>query len=1189
MDDPKALEGALLDIVQSYFESDPDRMVRHQIDTFDDFVSNKIEQIVSGFNPIEIPFSYNPEEDIFNYKIYIHMKNLVITPPTIHEKDGSMSMLSPNVARNRNFTYAANMYVDIHFHVTWFEKGKMNESSKIICGVNMGKLPIMVNSKYCVTRDMNVQVHEKSCRYDRGGYFIVNGNEKVIVSQDRIAENKVYVFLDTKLTTNVYVCEIRSVLDNTFSTPKLTSMKTSSKQNLYGTYIRASIHYIKSDIPLFVIMRAFGIETDKHIIDMILSHVKDTSIHEKITSMLQACAYDAVDVKTSVQAYEWLMSNVSMTGSPKEIASKQDIKMAMVRRVLTKDVLPHVGNNHTKKAYFLARMAAKLMMCAVGAAPRNDRDTYINKRVDSPGVLIATLFRQYYGKIIKDMKSMVYKEFSTGTWKTTNNPLNIINMNNLYKIIKFTTIETGIKYALATGNWGVKNMNTKQGVAQVLNRMTYNATLSHMRRINTPMEKSGKLIQPRKLHATQWGMICPSETPEGGAVGLVKNMSVSTSITIASNSAGVRRLLEACDVIPFDERDISASCAKFARYTHVFVNGDLVGHHTEPHVIVQAVKRARRTGQIHIHTSVSWNTLVDEVHVCTEAGRCVRPLVVVDPGTHTNMSQEIVEGIRSKQLSWNDLLCPVISNAPCLAHLADQGTSVVEFVDVEEMNTSMIAMFPKDLFKGSKGDRLPVQHTNVEIHPSLILGVMANNIPFPDHNQAPRVTYQSAMGKQAIGVHVTNYKDRMDTMSHVLNYPQRPLVTTYIAQHLNSHVMASGVNAIVAIATYTGYNQEDSVMINRGALERGLFNSTFYRTYKDHCNKNHSTGEEELFCDPVGMQAKRIKPFNYSKIDETGFAPVNTFVDNGDIIVGKCMPQKQGDTFVYNDNSTVLKNNETGFVDKVCAHNKHCTNINSDGYVFSKVRLRNMRMPVIGDKVSSRHGQKGTIGMVYDQCDMPFTKDGIVPDIIMNPHAVPSRMTIGQLIECIMGKSCATLGTIGNATPFKELDIRDICAILESCGMESCGNEIMYNPRTGEQMRTLIFMGPTYYQRLKHMVQDKVHSRSSSGPIVLMTRQPSEGRARDGGLRLGEMEVECNWAHGCMSFLKERTMECSDNYRLFVCRRCKIPANVNPDAKLYKCFTCGNTTAFSEIRIPYTCKLMLQEIQSMGIATRIDT
>ena len=395
--------------------------------------------------------------------------------------------------------------------------------------------------------------------------------------------------------------------------------------------------------------------------------------------------------------------------------------------------------------------------------------------------------------------------------------------------------------------------------------------------------------------------------------------------------------------------------------------------------------------------------------------------------------------------------------------------------------------------------------------------------------------------------------------------------------YFNANKLPNGLNVVVAIASYGGYNQEDSVLINRGSIERGLFSSTFYRCYKEEENKNQLTGDEDKFCKPDINNILFPKNNNYDKIESDGFVKENTPVDDNDIIIGKIIPIKHN-VYKYRDTSISVKNNESGYVDK------NYININGDGFKFCKVKIRSIREPQIGDKFSSRHGQKGTVGMIYDQCDMPFSKDGIVPDIIINPHAIPSRMTIAQLFECILGKACSINGYNGDSTVFSNIDTH-MFNILEELNFEKHGNEVLYNGMNGEQIHTSIFMGPTYYQRLKHMSSDKVHSRST-GPIVSMTRQPSEGRSSHGGLRFGEMERDCMIAHGAPNFLQERLMKVSDQFECYICNKCGTLSTSIPNSNEYKCNKCKNYLDFSKIYIPYSCKLLFQELQSMSIISR---
>tara|TARA_B110000093_G_C12968443_1_gene410931 strand:+ start:550 stop:4176 length:3627 start_codon:yes stop_codon:yes gene_type:complete len=1196
---PNEFEKYTWNIINKFFQQDKgDYIIKHILASYNDFVLKKLDDVINGFNPIEIYSDYIEDKDLYKYQISITIKNPQISKPIIHEKDGKFKIMTPNEARQRNLCYSGNLYVDMMIEVQYIDYDEETDEIdyKIVCkdkeikNINLGKIPIMVNSNYCV---LNKQIEfrkNNECLYDHGGYFIINGNEKVIVSQDRIAENKTYVFKDNKVSTYSYIAEVRSVPDNIFSPPKLTVLKLSTKETQFGKYIRVIIHHVKHDIPIFILFRALGIESDKEIVEYILYDLEDKK-NLKLLKYLKGSIEDANNCLYKNQAMEYLSNYLSITGYPKEMLLNKNRKINILKSILKEDFLPHVGEHYSNKALYLGYMVNKLIKCSINLLPLDDRDSYINKRIDTPGILMANLFRQYYGKVVRDMKMMIYKEIQHGSWKVNNNYIDIIKSNNIYKIMKSSIIEGGFKYSLATGNWGIKNQlnKNKQGVAQVLNRLTYMATLSHLRRVNTPMEKNGKLINPRKLHPTQWGIICPSETPEGGSIGLVKNLSMMSTISIASDTNLIKNYLKEYKTVSFNgERNM---LKYFNEFTHIILNGNITGYHKNPKYLFQILKNLKRRGCINIYTSISWNYQDNNISITTEAGRAIRPTYIIDNFENKNIlrfnKKHILE-LLNNDINFTELF-DLKSND------INKEQSIIEFLDVEENNTSMISINFKDILKGIKGNTYPSRFNYLELHPSLILGLCASNIPFPDHNQAPRNTYQASMGKQAIGVYTSNFNYRMDTLGNILNYPQIPLVKTKMSDITNCNKLPCGINVIVAIACFTGFNQEDSIMINKSAVDRGLFNSTFLRTYKDQCNKNHSTGEEEKYCNPDPNLTKGYKPFNYDKIDETGFVKENTYVDNNDIIIGKTMPIKnvENDIHQFKDNSISLKQNEQGFIDKTYSNNKYFLNTNNEGYKFSKIKIRSNRIPTIGDKLSSRHGQKGIIGMIYNEEDLPFNKDGIVPDIIINPHAIPSRMTIAQLLECVMTKACINLGTTGDASPFTFKNVNqkrdDIGEILQDNGFNKHCDEILYNPFTGEQMKTNIFFGPTYYQRLKHMVKDKIHSRSANGPIILLTRQPTEGRAREGGLRLGEMEVECSWAHGSLSFLKERLLECSDNYRLFVCKNCHNLSNVNDSKNIYKCFQCGNTTDFSQIRIPYACKLLFQEIEAMSINTKFIT
>ena len=626
--------------------------------------------------------------------------------------------------------------------------------------------------------------------------------------------------------------------------------------------------------------------------------------------------------------------------------------------------------------------------------------------------------------------------------------------------------------------------------------------------------------------------------------------------------------------------DILPSVIAAPGTTKIFVNGNWVGIHRDPKVLLDHFLSLRRKLDIDAEVSIVRDIAESEIRIYTDAGRICRPLFIVDPET-----QELV--IKKSHIARLQLHRES-EEKMTFTNLLLEG--IVEFIDTEEEETAMIAMEPADLLGD---DTYSSTYTHCEIHPCMILGVCASIIPFPDHNQSPRNTYQSAMGKQAMGIYASNYQVRMDTMAHVLHYPQKPLCTTRSMEFLHFRELPSGVNVVVAIMIYTGYNQEDSLIMNQSAIDRGLFRSSYYRCYNDQ-EKATSSGSmqsllSESFEKPSTDNCRGMKFGDYSKLDDDGLVQAGTRISGDDILIGKTSPVSPGigvpSRYTKRDCSTPMKSTDNGIVDNVLL------STTKEGYRFTKVRIRNIRVPQVGDKFASRHGQKGTIGMNYRQEDMPFTAEGIVPDIIVNPHAIPSRMTIAQLIECLLGKVVVFQGCEGDATPFTDVTVEDISKRLHAMGYQRHGNEAMYQGHTGRPLNARVFIGPTFYQRLKHLVDDKVHSRAR-GPVAMLTRQPLEGRSRDGGLRMGEMERDCLITHGCASFMRDRFFCNSDQYRIHVCEMCGLTAQANLKKMTYECrspMCIGKPYKISQIEIPYACKLLFQELQSMCISPRIYT
>lgn len=1114
-------------IIKEYFSRD-NILLSHQIESYNDLIDNILPEIVSNIFPIKINIK---KSDIESIEFLI--KNIRLERPTYTEKNGCNKVMTPNIARTKNYTYSLQVIVDITINNKTSDNSDIYDLKNII----LCKIPIIVKSKYCVYKEDILN----ECKYDTGGYFIINGNEKVLITQEKVVPNIIHLYPSANNNTKYkYISEVKSLSPEAFGVVKTCTVKLTNKSLVFDSKLYIKFPRIKKDIPISIIFRALGCLTDKEILYYIIDN-NNSEIDNIIIKILHGSLLENENIYSEIDAIKYISNYINITNNN----FSDDIKLDYTKNIIKKDLLPHLDTD-IKKLHFLGIMVNKLLKYSLGLIEPSNRDSYQNKRMEVAGVLIGNLIYQGLNKISKDIKLYINKNISDEINSIKDN--RIINELNISKIIKPNYIENILKSALATGNWGLKTTINRQGVSQVLNRLTSMSTLSHMRRISTPIDSSGKLIGPRKLQNTQWGYVCPSETPEGHSIGVVKNLSVTCEIT---NNISIEPILYYLSEHIIDIKEIDILNFDKQLFNKLFINGDIIGYIEKTDLFVNEFKSLRIKKCIHYQSSIYWDIYQNTIYIYTDRGRCTRPLLSNIRNLNINISE-------FKTLKWDDIL----------------NLNIIEYIDFHEVENNLIST---SIYNNNK------KYTHYELDPSFILGVLSSSIPFLNHNQAPRNTYQSAMGKQAIGIPMTNFNHRYDTFTHILYYPQKPIVKTKMMKYFNSDELPSGINVIVAIASYGGYNQEDSVIINQSAIDRGLFNSTFYRTYKDEEKKDQLSGLEDIFCKPDMNKLLHPKPCNYNKLNKNGLINKNTYVSSDDIIIGKITPlmEKRKD-YNYRDNSISPRSNENGFIDN------NFIGINNDGFRFCNTRLRKSKIPQIGDKFSSRHGQKGTVGIVYRQEDMPRTKNGIVPDIIMNPHAVPSRMTIAQLLECILGKACSHLGYDGDGTGFNNTNVNDIINILEKVGYEGTGNEILYDGFNGEQIKTSIYIGPTYYQRLKHMSADKIHSRSS-GPIVSMTRQPAEGRLSHGGLRFGEMERDCMIAHGAAYFLKERLMDVSDKYSVVICNECNMICTGNHKDTIYECKKCNNYGDFTKIYIPYACKLFLQELMAMSIAPRFIT
>lgn len=1239
--------------VKSYL-SVKDHLVSHHINTYDRFVRTNVTNVINQYNPIRLHFDYNPTLKKHLKKVSVSIQAPGFHPPSAKNSSGCVRRVTPSDCRIQKMTYASNLIVDVEIETTVItpriatsgDTGTglpPRESRRVSTarGLCIGRVPVMINSCLCATTLAKASgatpTELGECEVDPGGYFIVSGSEKVLVSVERPADNQIMVYPNMSPPN----ADIKSIPSGASVRPRPFQLKI-VRGALGDDVVRVFVPNVRQNIPIWTVMRALGATTDRHINSILLLGLSPTKVRILADQLLRSSIDDS-DVKTQDKAIEFISRHVSSFGSIKhgEPQAERAVKLAgalryahgsatkrgvgasgatdqekaeldrlkrisYARTIVERDILPHVGKSARKKRLFVGRMFRALAYAVFTRASDDDRDSFMNKRVNAAGALMSQLFSQSYTKVVREIKNTLNKSYAKSSWATPDSFHSIVDPTNIHKYIREPILTKSMRIALSTGNFGAKGSTTLAGISQVLNRLSFCGTLSHLRRVIAPLGNMGKLLKPRALHPTQIYALCPAETPEGQPVGLVKNLALSAHVTVYSDPRPAIQLLLAYGCQDIDDIDDTSLTDVISRSAHVYVDGAWFGITTEPLEVVQKMRRARHRGDLHYHTSISWlrslrhtstGGRLGEVRICGTGGRIVRPMYLLkDGGLHFTATREHV-ALLEEGGCFHSMVHPNLMRST--KHLAP----AIEYIDTAESDTLMIAMTGDNVQSQRRGQQsgVGIRYTHCEIHPSLMLGVLAALIPHCDHNQSPRNTYQSAMGKQSMGLYATNFDKRYGTLAHMMYYPQRPIVQSRIHTALPTSRMPNGQMVIVAIATHGGYNQEDSVIANQSAVERGLMVSTMYKTYRSEERTTEGTTHRDKFCVPDASVTTGMKIGGYDRLEpSTGIALVGQSVGNGDVIIGKVTPQigkgsRCHTIRSYQDSSTVLRNSTGGIVDRTM------TATTDEGGRIARVRVRSVRDASVGDKLSSRHGQKGTIGMVRRHEDMPFTSSGMTPDIIMNPHAIPSRMTVGQLVEAVQSKICALLGTRGDGTPFTGTTPSVMKQFIAAVGGEACGDETLHDPITGKSLRAKLFICPTYYQKLRHIARDKAHARST-GPMVEMTRQPTEGRARDGGLRMGEMERDCLIAHGMARFTRESMLRRADDFSVGICASCGQIAPRNPEQGISECHACVrknrdiedeptgekddcrvDTNDVRRVEIPYAAKLLLHELGTMNI------
>jgi DNA-directed RNA polymerase II subunit RPB2 len=1502
-------------LIDKYFKDNPYNLVAHHLDSYNDFFSKGIFQIFRENNPIrfvERETQSTEEETIKKTKsktvkigdkenpseclIYLGGKNgnkLYFGKPIIYDDENGkpyQHYMYPNDARLRNMTYGVTIHYDIDVDYIYFNGDQRIQETKTYEKIYLGRFPIMLHSNLCILRGLSTEARFNmgECRNDYGGYFIISGKEKVILSQEKFGDNMLYVrkYKDDELYS--YSCEIHSVSEDSSKPIRYTSAKIIAPDASYtNNQIVIDIPNVKKPIPLFILMRALGVISDKSIIEYCLLDLKTNS---NMIDLFIPSIHDANTIFTQQIALEF----ISKFTKRQTISAVQDILMNYF--------LPHIGeDNFLNKAYFIGFMVNKLLRVFMGKEAPTDRDNFKFKRIETSGSLIYDLFREYYLIQNRNIFLKIDKEYYYHAGKYRTNFVSLIE-DNVKDFFKEKIVEDGFKKGFK-GNWGADANTKRLGLVQDLNRLSWFTHISHLRKINLPLDPTAKIVGPHLLHSTQWGIIDPVDTPDGGNIGLHKHLSISTAITNGFSSYPIIKWIRANTPLK-----LLTECSplSLANSTKVFVNGNWIGILDNPIQTINNLKLFRRNGVIPVYTSISFNYESNIIYIYTDGGRLTRPIFYRDQTIsldgkigynkisyeHGNIKEilasgkytwtQVISGFEKKNDEFYNVrnnilydvavLYPGYDTLQKILDFFEQNRAIIDYMDTSEEETAKIANSPA-IFKDNK------YYTHCEIDPTFILGVMGNSIIYPECNQFPRNCFSCGQSRQAVSVYHSNSQMRMDKMGVILNYGQTPLIKSRYLHYINREEQPYGVNAIVAIMSYTGYNVEDAILINEASVKRGIFRTTYYTTYeaREESAKVSGSSVNTTFTNIESKpNVKGIKEgFDYSKLDKYGIVKENTLIDDRVVLIGEVTSSiDQRGTYI--DHSKTTKKGQLGFVDKSFISE------GEEGFRIAKVRIREERLPAIGDKMAcalptqqvltdegwveiqdidisrhkvatldtnghmcyeyptakfeynhngqmysvknkqvevvctlnhklyvsretkvspttpsfelieannirgqkckfkqnmkntltdldiiivhekelntndflsftnmeytcdkedrdwndiktifnhddrlpsyvwnfsqkqclsllrilqkiktkylslandisrfyvhcgysgiikvcnktkklykvelieenepiidlkegvsgetkvslidyegkvyciempsshlyymrenifapsilignSRAGQKGTLGLIIPEEDMPFTADGVRPDLIINPHALPSRMTIGQLVECLFGKACCMYGGYGDCTAFatKGANYDTYGKMLTKIGYHNSGNQLLYSGYTGEQIYSEIYIGPTYYMRLKHMVKDKINYRAT-GKRNFLTRQTNQGRANDGGLKIGEMERDGVLAHGMSYFLNESYMVRGDQYFMAVCNKTGAIAVYNPDTNLFLSpFADGPLVfnknvegqlvlnaiskygrSFSVVRIPFALKLLIHELQVMNIQMRIIT